>query len=199
MPESTAVVASDEAVEKVRPLSTAQASALKKLIKNDYENLRNDLHAHVKEETKRRIEAVEEQYKVAGVDEKAITRKVHAAVKKFNDTMTALRESVEEYDVTLGLPYLNGAEGYRFGQYPDRDITVRARGREEAIHKVHRDMGEAEDAARRALHRAETAAERQVLVAQVTGTAEQILAAIPSPQELFAQAQQQITAQAIES
>lgn len=172
--------AAEASVDKARPLSPSASTALRKLIDNDFENLRTQIVEFAAE--------IEEQY-VTEVNEKWAER------DKDREKIEALgRKAISDYQATRESLYRMGRDSGIHLSLPEFGYSKRAEatllGKEEAIKAAHKKATRERDKAFTIAERARLTAQRQVLLATVTAEAEALLTSIPSAKDLIKQARE---------
>lgn len=184
--------ATTEAVERVRPLTATQATALRKLVENDYEALSVEINQFAEEQA----DAAEERVRADYSDKEAIggeyVREARALARDYEDKRRALIDRASINGIALSVPDFD--RGYRGTPEPDFAVI----GLDQAVRNARQVIYRDRNAAQSALQRSKTDSMRTVLQASLTADAEAVLSSMPSAADMMRQVQERKAAALIE-
>jgi len=173
-----------ETLEKVRPLSLGASRNLQKLIENDFSALREHLEQYANDRLVKAKDEVKKSWAAKGLDINAFVDRATALERQFEDDKQALIREAREAGIELDKKYYNGSR---------KGWTADAFGLKEAVAAEQKTIRTNHTKAISDLTIQHKGAERRVLLATVTGEAENLLASLPTAAQLMAQANKALT------
>ena len=186
-----------EAIRAVRPLNATQAKALRTLVQQDFAVVERDMQTLYEAEIASVKERIEEEWKAKGANAPAFEQQAHDLLGQYDADMTRLTSSFESAIRALvadarskGVVLTSHLERYGsrtssvvsdYGRYISATVEGKDVATTKAVDEVRRNFNRAVTE----LQRNQTNVERRILVAQVTGDAEGLLAALPTAQALM--------------
>jgi hypothetical protein len=173
-----------DVMEKVRPLSLGASRNLQKLIDNDFSALREHLQQYADGLLEQAETKIRKKWAAKGLDVNAFVDRATALERQFEDDKQALIREAREAGIQLEKAYHNGS---------NRGWTADAFGLKEAVAAEQKVIRKNHTRAISDMTIQHKGAERRVLLATVTGEAENLLASLPTAAQLMAQANKALT------
>jgi hypothetical protein len=167
-----------DVMEKVRPLSLGASRNLQKLIDNDFSALREHLEQYASNLLEQAETKIRKKWAAKGLDVNAFVDRATALVREFEDAQQALIREALVAGIQLEKKYHNGSRN---------GWTADAFGLKEAVAAEQKVIRTNHSKAISELTIQHKGAERRVLLASVTGEAEDLLQSLPTAAQLMAQ------------
>lgn len=170
--ESTVEPGSTEAVQKARPLNQGQTNNLLKIVDGDFAKVRS----MIRERTMTRQQEAEMEIR-ASIDankREKFREKAQKLINKHNDELSKLKREGSENGWTV---VTNG-----------NLVSIKDTGIDAKIQKALQEIKTEENIALEVLNQKQADAERIVMLASISGVAEDVLATIPSVEALMLEA-----------
>lgn len=165
-----------EAVEAVRPLNGAQTKNLKEIVAGDYAKIRSELRAH----TIKRLQDAETELLAS------------ASVERQNEFVTRAARLIRQLNQEMqDLCKEAGLEGISIAWTPITEQRGSSnRAVQDAITREKARINKESQLALETLNQQELDSMRIILLASISGLAEDVLSTIPTPQQLLDDARQ---------
>lgn len=176
-----------EALNRVRPIDPEQKQNLQQILNVDFQGLSADLSVAYQT----RLREVEEKVRAESTLEEEIAQlkaEAEAAVKRYQKTRKRLRRAGIKADIQVEMPDLGyGAEDDYDSSFEVNDgVGVYSQALARQIHQAQQPVHEAYQTAQHLLADQRRKADRQVLVASVSQDAADVLAQLPTKDDLLA-------------